>query len=221
MTTTTPSRRRHGEETTHWKDADDEAPFHDQLPSVEEIRMSAATRSSKKSGSGIGPVALICLAAIAIVALIIGLSVGLAGGGKKADTSASTNTDSGGGMTVKPEVSRLVATIKFLSQVSDEQKLTTLYTPQSMAAQWIAEKDERMLEVPSGDYMDNLEFVERYIIAVFYFSLNGPQWDLQLGFLGSSSICDWQDSFQSTDGPTRKAGIGCNQGRLADLHLRK
>ena len=64
----TPTRKRHTAEETHWKTSDDflgdDENLHDQLPSVEEIRMSAASAgrvsSSSSSKASCRPVMMIC-----------------------------------------------------------------------------------------------------------------------------------------------------------------
>ena len=49
----------------------------------------------------------------------------------------------------------------------------------------------------SGNYdIDNLtedELNDRYIAALFYFSLNGDNWSNQYGFLEDTHVCEWNN----------------------------
>ena len=38
---------------------------------------------------------------------------------------------------------------------------------------------------------DQLRLVERYVLAVFYYSANGPSWEDQKGFLQATPVCSW------------------------------
>lgn len=227
-----PHKRRPGDETTNWKASDDfmldEENLHDQLPSVEEIRMSAAsTRTRKHTGGGFGGVAIIALVAVCILALIIGLSAGLSGNSKSSGGSASVvdNPVVTNSPTSSPTMlSRMDATIALLSQITDAD-VSNLATPQGQAARWIAIDDGMQLEVPTTteDADDTYDsFVERWVMAVIYYQMNGASWDIQFGWLGDTSVCDWQDSYPASDGgANRMAGIGCHNERVSDISLRK
>jgi hypothetical protein len=226
-----PHKRRPGDETTNWKASDDfmldEDNLHEQLPSVEEIRMSAAsTRTRKHTGGGIGGVAMIALVAVCILALIIGLSAGLSGNSKSAsapvvDTPAVTDSPT----TSPTMLSRMDATIALLSQITDAD-VSNLATPQGQAAHWMAIVDGMQLEVPTTteDADDTYDyFVERWVLAIIYYQMNGANWDIQFDFLDDhASVCDWENAYPTADGgANRMAGIGCHNGRVSDISLRK
>jgi hypothetical protein len=204
----------------------DEDNLHEQLPSVEEIRMSAAsTRTRKHTGGGFGGVAIIALAAVCILALIIGLSAGLSGNSKSAsapvvDTPAVTDSPT----TSPTMLSRMDATIALLSQITDAD-VSNLATPQGQAAHWMAIDDGMQLEVPTTteDADDTYDsFVERWVLAIIYYQMNGASWDIQFGWLGDTSVCDWENAYPASDGrANRMAGIGCHNGRVSDISLRK
>jgi len=164
------------------------------------------------------------MVAVGICALIIGLSVGLSGNKNtvhEATGEATTATTNGGDNSV-PQPSRLDLTIAFLSQVSDPNEFNDLYTARRRAARWIAEEDGLEMKIPSS-LNEGREFVERYVAALIYFSMNGPLWDVQLDFLSAKHICEWQATYPASDGgASRKVGIGCNGDYLvSDFHLRK
>jgi hypothetical protein len=229
-----PHKRRPGDETTNWKASDDfmldEENLHDQLPSVEEIRMSAASTTTRKhTGGGFGGVAIIALVAVCILALIIGLAAGLSGNKNSSASIAPVVNDNNLVMTSSPTFSptmlnRMDDTIQFLRQITDAD-VSNSATPQGQAARWIALEDFMQLQIPTttADNDDNYDFfVERWVAAVIYFQMNGANWDLQFGWLGDTSVCDWQKSYPTADGgASRSAGIGCHNGRISDMHLRK
>jgi hypothetical protein len=230
----TPTRKRHTAEETHWKSSDDflgdDENLHDQLPSVEEIRMSAASAgrvsSSSSSKASCRPVMMICVAAVAICALIIGLSVGLTDQNKNqeaTDAATSTSTDDGTwGEDPPQEESRLDQAIAFLSAITEPAEFADLYTPRRRAARWMAEEDPMQYLIPT-DVEEGREFIERYVAVLIYFSMNGPLWDVQLDFLTDKHICEWQATYPAGDGgASRKVGIGCDENYfVSDLHLRK
>ena len=231
MTTSTPQRRGRSSEETHWKSSDDFLNddgdnLHDQLPSVEEIRMSAASAgrvvvSQNKGGSR--PVVMIIVAAVMICALILGLSVGLSGNDKNQEaTGSTTSTFTNDDEPMVQQGDRLEMTIAFLSGISEPSEFSDLYTPRRRAARWMAEEDPMQMLIPS-DLEEGREFIERYIAVLIYFSMNGPLWDVQLDFLTDKHICEWQATYPAGDGgASRKVGIGCDGDFLvSDFHLRK
>lgn len=252
MTSMTPTRKRISSEQTHWRSSDDflDDNLHDQLPSVQEIRMSAASSGRMTSGGGggggsgyvhetkkrCGPVAMIVMVAVGICALIIGLSVGLTGDKNtnvnQEATGETTTYTSGGGSGSNaggesapgpaPQASRLDRTIALLSQVSDPKEFEDVYTPRRRAARWMAEEDPAQMMIPTT-VGQGQEFIERYVAVLIYFSMNGPMWDVQLDFLSEKHICEWQATYPAGDGgASRKVGIGCDDDFLvSDFHLRK
>ena len=80
------------------------------------------------------------------------------------------------------------ATIESLEDISGDF-LFDVSTPQYAAYDWILNN--------SGNYdIDNLtedELNDRYIAALFYFSLNGDNWSNQYGFLEDTHVCEWNN----------------------------
>jgi hypothetical protein len=231
-----PHRRHTNEDGPKWKSGADEMlldedNLHDQLPSVEEIRMSAAS-TRKSTGGGLGPVAMIALVAICILALILGLSIGLSGDKSSNSSPSSSLVGDTESPTFAPtEYDRFEATVDFLSSLTDADLSEDSNTPQYQAAYWIAWDDDYWLDIPGADdWTDDAtddvitaywDFVERWVAALIYYQMNGPSWDIELGWLTDTSICDWQQSYPAADGGAdRKAGIGCSDGRVTDIALR-
>ena len=61
---------------------------------------------------------------------------------------------------------------------------------QTSALQWISTADSRALDPVDSN---STELVERYIVAVFYFSTSGETWSAKYNFLSSDSICSWNE----------------------------
>jgi hypothetical protein len=121
-------------------------------------------------------------------------------------------------------MSRMDATIEFLSEITVAD-ISNTATPQGQATRWIALEDPMELEIPTSteDADDTYDyFIERWVAAIIYFQMNGANWDIQFGWLGNTSVCDWEKAYPTADGGAdRTAGIGCHNGRISDIALRK
>lgn len=69
-----------------------------------------------------------------------------------------------------PTSGRLDAIIQRLTSVSSADALQTKSSPQYKAAQWVSEEDELALPI------DDPQLLQRYLLAVFYFAMNGDDW---------------------------------------------
>ena len=82
---------------------------------------------------------------------------------------------------------------------------------------WLLREDTRKLAPKSG------ESVERYVLALLYFAINGTFWDHQYNFLGPSSVCEWQGREPDTsieNSPLSE--VTCEEeGSVSALRLRK
>jgi hypothetical protein len=90
--------------------------------------------------------------------------------------------------------------------------------PQHRAALWIADYDPLQLAIPeTGNY----DFEQRYILATFYYALNGPSWRSDLKFLSGSSVCDWNMSFDLVNELGKQStwdqGITCGDSKNAEI----
>lgn len=91
--------------------------------------------------------------------------------------------------TAQPEIDFLY---DIIAEVSDEALLQEEGTPQYNAFNWIAYDDTGIDDVKS---VDTRVIIERYVLAVFYYSTGGGNWTDQYQFLSSSSVCLWQTDF--------------------------
>jgi hypothetical protein len=77
---------------------------------------------------------------------------------------------------------------------SSSDSLQNSLSPQRLAVQFMVESTITSFELPTTDTsQDDINlWKERYVLAVFYFSLNGPNWLNENTFLNpSASNCDW------------------------------
>jgi hypothetical protein len=95
------------------------------------------------------------------------------------------------------------------AQITSEAHLTTSGTPQNKALEWMV-TDEFQLPVPDIPKQFS-RFIERYALAVFYFSTNGNSWRYDMMFLAPIDHCDWNSNFQTDGGDIITNGVtNCN-----------
>ncbi len=92
--------------------------------------------------------------------------------------------------------------------ISSLEDLTNPSSPQAMAARWLAHEDSEKLEVPtigtgwadSNDIPSPFDFVQRYVLLVFYFALGGDAWTNVYHFASPDRHeCSWFERFLDTD----------------------
>jgi len=95
----------------------------------------------------------------------------------------------------RPNFDEIVA---YLSDgVSDNSDLLRSGSPQNLAASWLATEDNAALSLPehSGwDYAtdrDAYMYIFRYVMALNYFALDGPNWVATMSFLSGGDVCTW------------------------------
>jgi Leucine-rich repeat (LRR) protein len=109
-----------------------------------------------------------------------------------------------------PFTPRMKAVVDYLAKngVSDPTALNKVGTPHQKAADWIANTDS-LLDADEEEY----RFVQRYVMAAFYYSLGGPDWKNQVNFLGMKDECSWSDESPTDNGDdvySYTVGITCN-----------
>lgn len=79
-------------------------------------------------------------------------------------------------------------------------------SPQHMALDWMVHHDKHrlvagMLMPPGNDNGKSIvQFIQRYVLAVLYFSTGGPTlWTKQMNWMSDHHVCEWKD-----DGGVRK-----------------
>eukprot|EP00957_Ditylum_brightwellii_P090494 6891474-Ditylum_brightwellii.AAC.1 len=85
---------------------------------------------------------------------------------------------------ISPE-QRQTDTISLLETVSDPILLATINTPQNKAFTFLLDDDD-VVVCPQDDNV-----LQIYILAVLFFSMNGPTSSLSLSWLVTANECDW------------------------------
>lgn len=172
---------------------------------------------------------LFFIAGLVIVGVSIGVSLGVTMGMKIGSSNGNNDgaikmaapDDSPGDFTVgempddepdPPAIrkSTINQVASYLTQqdVSSLQVLETDGTPQNRAMIWMAEQDGADWAVPSAAItsMKGYQFATRYILAVFYYSTGGLNWEDQCTFLTATEVCDWHD----VDVKGVRQGVSCD-----------
>jgi Leucine rich repeat/Leucine rich repeat N-terminal domain len=84
------------------------------------------------------------------------------------------------------ELERSDALITILRNISGSETLTDSASAPFKALYWVDQLDEALICAS-----DSSALIQRYALAVFYFSLNGPSWNQSSQWLGSSTECKW------------------------------
>lgn len=154
-----------------------------------------------------------CGCLLLIVAIAVGLGVGL--GVSFNDTSAAMPTAS---PTPAPTLTPYGSLRQLVSPYSSDDDLDDETSPQAKAIDWLLNKDPAQL-LPLQEGFAEWTLLERYAMAVLFFSTDGPKWDENLDFMSESSVCDWprRNSTESTSNVNR---IKCNEdGHIYDLRI--
>jgi hypothetical protein len=167
--------------------------------------MTASQKTGKASHSSRTPWIIFSVVVLVLIATIIGLSVGLAKDNKELREPRS------------PEVQEWLIE-NGISSPND------LNRPEwQEAVTWIADKDEMHLPIPfNKDSAEGIEFVNRYVAALIYFSMNGENWKYKLNFLSDEDVCQWYTVFTTPSDRLFKVGASCDvPGQIEQLHIRK
>ena len=116
---------------------------------------------------------------------------------------------------VSSDTERLEQTLDYLvsSGVATMADLDSATTPQALAAVWIAINDEFKMDIPStmatasSSIFYQSRFIERWSLAVFYYSTSGPIWRYNLQFMEPIDHCDWYETFIDTTGSIVRMGV--------------
>ena len=166
----------------------EDEPMHDQLPSVEEAKANAdmedpkTAKNARKSRCRFCFYTCCCLCSCLVLIVILAITL------PQVSTSSSSQQSQGGNgnemATLAPGVfpPRFSLVRDFLDAFTDPNELDREGSPVRRAAHWIADEDLLHLDVED----DN--FLERYALAVLFFSMGGPNWPLNLGFLSAVSF---------------------------------
>jgi hypothetical protein len=86
----------------------------------------------------------------------------------------------------------------------DRRALSSPGAPQYQALHWLVYNDPANLDFEHGPPD---ELLERFVMALLYFSMGGETWDNSFGFLSASSVCMWMN--ESNDGSSTY-GVLCD-----------
>jgi len=177
------------------------------LPAPEEARMN-----SPRARGGVSIFPLILLATLVILALVLGLSLGLT----KNQRHGSPSVESTSGVTRNSNINQV---IEFLTTtgISSSASLSNTASNQYHAAEWLAEVDQLNLPIPSPMTLGTAEgyrYGARYILTLLWFALGGNTWDVQIGFLLEIDACLWNSlvPYQTAAGTTQlfRTGVYCD-----------
>lgn len=124
------------------------------------------------------------------------------------------------GSTVQVNVSRYAQVAEYFTSrgITSPASFSNKEGPQHMAAMWIADYDPLQLPLPtSGNY----EFEQRYVLATFYYALDGPNWHSDLKFLSGAPVCEWNMPFALTNELGKQSnwdmGVTCGDTGNAEI----
>jgi len=124
-------------------------------------------------------------AGVLVVAIILGTVLGVTLGGGASEQSPVSSTESGS-PTPSPTTQYFVALQSLIESVSldDGASLSDPSSPQHKALTWLS------TNANVTDYPDWRK-IQRYALAVFYYSTNGDEWDTRTGWLTDNDECTW------------------------------
>lgn len=173
------------------------------LPAPEEV---ATPRRSKDTH----PLLILAIAVLLLI-MIIGLSVGLTADNRKdnGDSSTALPTDEMNAQKQKDRSNNLKLWLVD-NEISEAATFNDDASPQAKALTFMSETDKMRFDIPDGDSSteDGYTFLTRYVMTVFYYATDGPQWNYNLLFLSDNPVCDWFFVFTP---PVGQIGVLCNQ----------
>jgi len=212
-----------------------EQHVHDQLPSVEDIKSSQAyiptakiiAKSNRRKQRCIAAVVTVIIILIVIVAVFASKAVDSNKNKNNAATfTAFVNTDVNladgdpdspisGNLAFE---SRVDAVNDYLwkNNISTLPSLIEPGTPEHFASVFMAVADNYHSQMVPGNEQ---HFIERYILALIYYGMNGADWTTQHDFLHAKDYCLWT-GYSSTPAGSFVKGVECNEeGYVMGLDL--
>jgi hypothetical protein len=93
----------------------------------------------------------------------------------------------------------------------DDQYFQDATKPQYQAIRWMADIDTLTYSIPESTKDDTyIDIIQRYALAVLFYSMNGDQWDDLSYFLQSTHACSWNYERLMIEDKTMKVGVTCN-----------
>lgn len=153
-------------------------------------------------------IAFICMVLIA-VAIVVPVVL-VVGNVEPAPPSAEPSSAPSMAPSTAPTSGRLDATVALFTPISGEEAMQDTNSPQYQAARWVSDED------PLGLPLESPQYLQRYVLAVFYFSTNGDDW-MHCGRL--DPICGGdpdEDSWLSESSECIWLGNRCTDGVNVD-----
>jgi hypothetical protein len=195
------------------KESDDnvEDRVHDQLPSVDEIKLAVQSKSARMWVLRRRCSSMMCLAATIAIISLFAVTFAL-----KAKLWNMMATQAGYDPTDKVD-----QMIDFLvtSGASTEIALKLPQQAQRRAAMYVAVGDSY-----SADWVNDpgkkQKLIERFTLAILYYGLNGSNWSHPLKFLEPIDHCDWYTNFVTNAGNKLRVGVDCgSEGYVTKINL--
>lgn len=179
-------------------------PNNHSLPEPEELKMNAASSGSTSS----------CLWpwCMGLVMLIVAVSIGVVVGLTTKDTNDPLLFDDNFVVDVREDEKAAMKAYIIEHGVSSQSAFSLSTSPQSRALTFLGDMDPLRLETPTFGLNSaaGYTFITRYVMALFYYAMNGDAWNYDLFFLSQHETCDWIDEF----GPEVGAlGVICNSNK--------
>ena len=184
-----------------------------QLPSVEEVRGSAAFSSGAAVNGTSKRKRCCCISTLLVGVVVLVVIIGAAVGATRSKESSMPQK-----AVRDPESAEFIARAEAVTNfviaegLSDASAVEASGSAQSQAVGFMAVGDDAQLEIPaSKDDPGAFMFVQRYALAVFFYALKGGGWQFPLDFLIGDTTCQWYQTLQNTAGQTFNFGVQCNE----------
>jgi hypothetical protein len=94
--------------------------------------------------------------------------------------------------------------------VNADEEFNDPSSPQSLALDFLAFKDEQRPSAPLRDLRskEGYGLITRYIMTLFFYQMDGPNWNFDLMFLSDFDTCYWYSIFKP---PIGQLGVICNE----------
>jgi hypothetical protein len=190
------------------------------FPSAEELRTDVGgTGRNRRSGST--SVILFAAACVVVIAVAIGLGVGLSGE-SMGGSSDLFDSNSGGGANDRKFSYEALTDYLIANEIATSDTLFSSVSPQAQAGRWLANDDERNLNLPSSDVSTKAgyHFVTRFVLATLYYATDGDNWRIPFNFMSSEDVCAWRGNlFTQTGDPVPFGALCGSNGEVLAIFL--
>jgi hypothetical protein len=156
------------------------------------VEVKIKDKASPPRGAAPKSVILIMLG-VCLVLVAIGSAIGIMKRKERLTNKSESVYDESAPTSPPTFVSDMELARAIFSPLSGNEALWDGSSPQYKALWWIVHEDlgNMMMKIQDETQSSSSMIVERYVMALLYFSTDGPNWFEQGNFLGNTSICDW------------------------------